>query len=282
MEEILKSYIQNKDDDAVVHISEVEKYQGGYSKPFSIGYKLFDEALEGGVRAGDLVVITGLSEGGKTTLAQSLSVNLSNEMLPSLWFSYEVILSNLAARFKSMGMNDKNFLIYVPKRNTSGNLKWIKNKIVESYEKFKTKFIFIDHLDHLSPTNIRSSDQKRMIIGNICQELKDIAIEMEMIIFLIIHVTKIPNHRQIEMQDLGESSKTYQIPDSIFCITRQTEIRMEDGKKVEVQENRSIIRMLKNRLTGIKPKLDVVLENNVFVPLSEEKKEEDLMRSILK
>lgn len=281
MEEILKSYIQNKNDDAVVHISEVSQHEGGYSKPFSTGYSIFDNAMKGGLRVGNLIIITGISGMGKSTLAECISVSLSKDMFPSLWFSYEIPLADLAARFKEMGALEKDFLIYTPKRNTSGNLKWVEKKIREGLERFKTKFVFIDHIEYLSPSNIRSSDQYRIVLNNVCQELKSLAIELEIVIFLMAHVRKVEK-REVEMQDISESSGIYKLADFVFCITRQSETRMENGRKTEVMENRSIIKMLKNRLTGDLPKLDVILENNVFVPLSEEKKEEDLMRSILK
>lgn len=262
----LQTYAQVKADDAVVHISELEKNKGGYSESFATGFSVFDEALMGGVRAGDLIILTGLSGHGKTTLGQCISINLSKGLLPSLWFSYEVIASNLAAKFKSMGAPDESFLIYTPKRNTSGNIKWIEQKIREGLEKFNTKFVFIDHIDYLSPTNTKNSDQRRIILKDICQELKNLAIELEVIIFLIAHVKKVEG-RDVEMQDIAESSGIYQLSDFVLSITRQKEIRMENGIKQETFENRSVIKVLKNRLTGQLPKINVVLENNILCPL---------------
>ena len=125
--------------------------------------------------------------------------------------------------------------------------------------------LIIDHIEYLSPSNIRSSDQYRIVLNNVCQELKSLAIELEIVIFLMAHVRKVEK-REVEMQDISESSGIYKLADFVFCITRQSETRMENGRKTEVMENRSIIKMLKNRLTGDLPKLDVILENNVFVP----------------
>jgi len=280
MEEALNSFIKLTNDDSVVHISEVSQNEGGYSQPFSTGYSVFDNSMKGGIRAGNLIIITGISGMGKSTFAECISVNLSKNNFPSLWFSYEIPLMDLAARFKEMGALDKNFLIYTPKRNTSGNLKWVEQKIREGLEKFKTKFVFIDHVEYLSPSNVRSSDQYRMILGNVCRELKSLAIELEVIIFLMAHVKKVEN-KEIQMQDISESSDIYKLADFVFSISRQTEIKMENNKRVEVMENRSVIRMLKNRLTGDLRKLDVVLENNMFVPLTEEKKEQRKINDIL-
>lgn len=267
MNTALEAYTKVKLDDEVVHISELEKHQGGYSQPFKTGYDVFDNALMGGVRGGDLVILTGISGHGKTTMAQCISVNLSKRLLPSLWFSYEVIQSNLAAKFRAMGAQDESFLVYTPKRNTSGSLKWIQDKIKEGIEKFQTKFVFIDHIDYLSPLNTKNSDQRRIILRDICQELKSLAIDLEVVIFLIAHVKKVEG-REVEMQDIAESSGIYQLADFVFSITRQKERRNVNGKMEETFENRSIIKILKNRLTGELPKIDVILENNFLCPLT--------------
>ncbi len=280
MDESLNSFIKLTNDDSVVHISEVSQYDGGYSQPFSTGYSVLDNAMKGGIRAGNLIIITGISGMGKSTFAECISVNLSKNNLPSLWFSYEIPLMDLAARFKEMGALDKDFLIYTPKRNTSGNLKWVEQKIREGLEKFKTKFVFIDHVEYLSPSSVRSTDQYRMVLGNVCRELKSLAIELEIVIFLMAHVKKVGD-KEIQMQDISESSDIFKLADFVFGITRQTEIKMENNKRVEVMENRSVVRMLKNRLTGDLRKIDVVLENNIFVPLTEEKREQQKINEIL-
>jgi predicted ATP-dependent serine protease len=263
----LAAYAQIKNDDEVVNIKDMEKFGGGYSSPFSVGFPAIDTALLGGVREGDLVIITGLSGHGKTLLSQTISVNLSKQMFSSLWFSYEIPLHNLAARFKSMGAPDESFLIFTPRRNTSGNLKWVKEKIKEGMEKYNTKFIFVDHLEFLSPTTIHNSDQLRMILNSVCMELKTLAIELGVIIFLMAHVKKVES-REVQMQDISESSGVYKLADFVISITRCSEIKMlTSGQKEEAFTNRSIIKILKNRLTGELPKLNVIFENNILCPL---------------
>lgn len=255
-------------DDKVVHISEAAKSDGEYTKPTPIGYSIFDEAMRGGVRAGDLIIGTGLSGHGKTTFFQNITVNLSQSMHPSLWFSYEVVIDNLYAKFKEMKMvQDEDFWIYTPKRNTTGNLSWIKEKIKESLDKHRTKHIFIDHIDFLAPSQSASQDQRRIVLRNIAQELKTIAIELEVVIFLIAHVKKVQG-REVEMQDIAESSGIYQNADFVFSVTRQFRMVNSGMKKIEIVTNESLIKMLKNRLTGEQPYLKFTLEKNIIIPFS--------------
>ena len=200
----IKKIIEMNNDDSIVPIEKAIRREG-FSEAYPIGYKVFDDAMKNGVRAGDLIVLTGISGHGKTTLAQNISVNLSSALMPSLWFSYEMIVENLHAKFKEMGAEDEDYLIYVPKRHSSGNISWIKEKVKESLEKYGTNFIFIDHIDFLSPTKTDQKEyQRRIILRDICQELKMLALELEVTIFLIAHVKKVQG-REVEMQDIAES-----------------------------------------------------------------------------
>jgi len=258
-----------KDDDEVVRIKDATTRGGEYTEAYSIGYDIFDDAMRGGVRAGDLVIITGISGNGKTTYAQNISVNLSKNALPSLWFSYEVVVDNLYAKFKEMGVNEEELLIYVPKRNTSGNIEWIKKKICEGREKMSTKFIFIDHIDFLTPSKLSGVDQRRIILRDICQELKTLAIELEVVIFLVAHVKKVQG-REVEMQDIAESSGIFQIADYIFSISRIFNIQKMESRKIQMASSKSMVKILKNRPFGEEPVLQCFFDNNIIKPMEDE------------
>lgn len=269
----LKAYKDSQIDDAVVHIQEAAKNNGEWSTPYPIGYETFDSQMKGGAREGDLIIITGLSGHGKTTLLQNISVNYSKKQQPCLWFSYEVIIDNLLAKFKDMGATEKNFFMYTPKQATSGGIDWVEKKIIEGKEKENTKFVFIDHIDYLSPKNIRSSDQRRIMLKDVCQQLKDVAIAQKVVIFLVAHVKKVQG-REIEMQDIAESSGIYQLSDFVFAVTRKFDIKEDNTvtkkRKIEMISDQSEVRMLKNRIEGTQPIMNFILRNNVIAPLDED------------
>jgi predicted ATP-dependent serine protease len=269
MNELLNSYINNKTDDKVIHISEVVGNRGVYTKPTPIGYSEIDSCFDGGVREGDLIVLTGLSGSGKTTLAQNMTLHISKNCVPIIWFSYEILLENLKAKFEQMSdkmnLNLKDVPIFVPKRNTSGNLSWIKNKIIECQKNINTKIVFIDHIDFISPTNLKNSDQRRMILKQICEELKLLAIDLKITIFLIAHVKKVQG-REIEMQDIAESSGIYQLADYVISISRLKTKENVNGDIIEHDTNEGIVKVLKNRLTGKQPFFKFLMEDNVITP----------------
>lgn len=251
--------------DEIVHISDAATNDGNYTTPYSTGFDGFDDHMRGGVREGDLVIITGLSGHGKTTFAQNISVNLSNAGHASIWFSYEVTMDNLYAKFKEMSKNHDLFLVFTPRQNTTGKLDWIFQKCLEAKAKYQTKFVFIDHLDFLSPSRLTSSDQKRMVIEDIVKELKTFAIQNQMVIFLMAHVKKVQG-REVEMQDTAESSATYKLCDFMISVSRTYKQGNVDGHKVEIVQPDSRAKYLKNRLTGQLPIMSFIMENNVIQP----------------
>jgi archaellum biogenesis ATPase FlaH len=235
------------DEIDIVPIHEATERNGVMTTPFPIGYPVFDDAIKGGVREGDLIVVTGLSGHGKTTFVQNITVNLAQRALMPLWFSYEVLLDNLYAKFKDIARDE--LPIYVPKKIVSGNVEWISNKISSAIEKYGVKFVFIDHIDFLHPKQSTGLDQRRIMLKDICQELKSLAIEKKVIIFLIAHTKKVQG-REVEMQDVAESSGIYQLADLLMSVNRKTE-KINDGNLVvEVMSDVSIAKILKNRITG--------------------------------
>ena len=272
MDKQTETFIKASTGDYVVPIEEACERDGKYTEAYPTGFPILDEAMRvdgeprGGVRDGDLLIVTGISGMGKTTFSQNLTKNFLSEGFFSLWFSYEVIMDNLYAKFKEMGMSKNKDLIYTPKKNVSGATKWIGEKIKEAQEKYYVKMVFIDHLDFLSPSNVNSSDQRRIVLRDICQELKTIAVNQKVIIILMAHVKKVQG-REVEMQDLSESAGIYQISDYVFSVNRNFDIEVDKNKRVIFSPNKGMIRTLKNRHFGKFPSMDFELVNNIIKPL---------------
>ena len=270
MNEQLKEFTKVKTGDYIVSLEEACENKGKYTEAFPLGYSWLEKAMtvkgekKGGVRAGDLVVITGKSGNGKTMFALNITKKMS-EHFGCLWFSYEVMIDNLYAKFKEMGVDleKKDNLIFAPKKNISGNLKWIKEKIKEAIDKYNINMVFIDHIDFLSPAE-EKNEPMRATIRKICQELKDIAMELEITIFLVAHIKKVQG-RQIEMQDLAESGGLYQIPDYVFVVERGSEVSTINGEEIKTPTTRGSVRFLKNRFLGEFPYMEFRVEENIII-----------------
>lgn len=212
-----------------------------------------DRAMNGGFKDGDLVIISGVSGEGKTTLAQTLTYNLCLFNTPVLWFSYEVSLEHLDRKFGEMGISDF-YHVFVPEKNTTGKLDWVKQKIIESCAKYDTKIIFIDHIDFLSPMEAKTSDNQSIALKNIATELKSLAIELGVVIVCMAHLRKLPDaKKEPDMQDIGYSAGIFQLADYVLIVWREkieAKKSLAGGDVGELTTGNSFVKIVKNRETG--------------------------------
>ena len=97
----------------------------------------------GGFREGQVVVVSGPTGMGKTSLCQTLTENFSNKETKCLWFSFEVGPEEFLSKFCEMP------LFYIPRQLKQNRLDWLEQKIIESIAKYDCKAIFVDHLHFL-------------------------------------------------------------------------------------------------------------------------------------
>lgn len=233
-------------DDEIKHIPELVNKEKLNCPRYSSGFGEINRALKGGFKDGDLIVISGVSGQGKTSIAQTLTYNLCKNGISCLWFSYEVSIEHLHSKFIDMEI-DKFYHAFAPKKNTTGQLDWIKIKIKEAWAKFAVKAVFIDHIDFLTPTSVKTGDNETIALKRIATELKSLAIELNVVIVLMAHLKKIPDNKEPEMQDIGYSAGIFQLADCVFMIFRE---KNKDKNSNSIYTDNSILKLVKNRETG--------------------------------
>ena|SRR3990167_3029139 len=243
------------------------------SKPsnlvFPIGIDIFDNAMDGGVREGELIVVSGPTGQGKTTFLQNLTINCHVLEVPSIWFTYEMDPWYLKEKFVSMGQ-DKHLLAYAPNDNLEGRISFIEERIVEGNEEYLTKIVFIDHLHYLIPMD--SVQNSSLMIGGIARALKQLAIKTKSIIFLIAHTKKIYQDEKLDLSSIRDSSLIVQEADYVFLVERLKNEEKKVAKlRQKIQEentqwsNKSKIELAKNRRTGIMVYKTFELKDNRFI-----------------
>jgi len=242
-------------DDRVYWLPEIiESLPEENRQPFGIGMKNFDRAMQGGFRGEDLVIVAGRSGEGKTTLAQTWTVNLVKRAVPCLWFTYELSVTNLDRKFREMGLNSDTYLVAAPAYNTTGKLEWVKLKIREAKEKYMTQVIFIDHIDFLVPSDVKTTDNQSIALKKIATELKTLAIQENVAIVCMAHVRKTESAKELEMSDIGYSAGIFQLADYVFMINREEEEQKRTSilqkNSGQVFKNEAKVKLVKNRLTG--------------------------------
>ena len=190
---------------------------------------------------GDLILITGRSKSGKTLLAQTFTMDFQREHdISSLWFEYEVQPEMFLETFPEGTLP---LIGYLPREMRSGSTNWLQERIEEALVKDEAKHgqrtlyaIFIDHVHYVF--DIFKSKNPSIEIGQIIRQLKTIAIENDLIIFVMAHMRK---------SDLEEPS-AYDGRDSSFLVAECDKALCM--WRVKDEENTSILKLDVDRRTG--------------------------------
>lgn len=211
----------------------------------------------GGFYTGQLIVISGLTGQGKTTLAQTFTRNMSEQLVYPLWFSYEVSCDDFLSVFPADHMQ----YIFMPLKLKDNTLQWLEERILESRLKHRTTAVFIDHIHYLVQMNARQN--MSFVIGETVRGLKQIALKYNVVIFLIAHMTKTRPDDEPGLGSVRDSSFIEQEADTVLYVWR-----LKDDRWV------TVVKVAKNRKRGIiDERIGLLLKDGKYVEttLSEEK-----------
>lgn len=258
-EVVLKGY---KGQDRVIYAedkrNEIEEDRAFKPKFAAMtGLLKFDSFTEG-FRKGQLVVVSGPPKHGKTALCQTFTKRFVEQGMRCLWFSYELRYEELFDKFP---MEKLDF--YMPNYMESGNLSWIEDRIIEAKQKHNVDAVFIDHLDFLRDPEVlrdfRGNSNTSVYIGSIIQKVKCMAMENDVVIFLLAHIRK---NRWLSQElpaseELSDSRKIPQLADLVVMIIRLRKEGMYDG-------NRALFGIIENRHNGRTGKIKVEFRDKEF------------------
>ena len=216
------------------------------------------------VEAGELILVTGPTGEGKTTLLMSITKNIAEDNISSCWFTLEVTPRQFLNKITTM--NGTLPLFYLPKQNTENYVHWIEERIIEAKIKYNTQVIFIDHIHQIFSLQ-RVSKNVSLEIGDIVAKIKDIAIKNNVIIFLIAH-SKDPALPEAEprKEDIRDSGLISRLADSIIGVWRTNNTDngtvMKRPKQLNETDNRAKVRVFKNRRTGVLGGFIMIHENH--------------------
>jgi replicative DNA helicase len=195
-----------------------------------------DSYLEG-CRDGELYAVSGPTKMGKTLLCQTFTANFAEQNIYSLWFSYEVPARQFLSQFPNLP------LIYMPAKLKPHAMPWVEERIMESFLKYHTRVIFIDHLHFLF--DIARAKSPSLEIGSVIRKLKTIAVGNNFVIFLLCHTTKGKSEENLSYESIRDSSFISQESDCVLMVKRTP----------EKGDNRSRVRVEFNRRTGVLEKI---------------------------
>lgn len=251
-----------REEDENYKIQQIKEFEEQkLSKPGATGFKSLDDVLMGGLRGGDLMIVSGLSGRGKTHLTLQMIKQMSDRGIPVLLFSFEEQMSRVKWRLKEMGANDDVYC-FAPKKLKSGHVEWLEEKILDGLSNYLIRVVAIDNLDFLTAESQKSNEDKWTMQSRIVAMLKRVAIENNITIILNAHVKKL-DESSPKMEDLYGSGDTYKLADFVVFIHRIRNTSSTGDDHTFSNESKIIVE--KNRLTGELKTINVKMVNNLFI-----------------
>lgn len=220
-----------------------------------------DKMLKG-FRGGQLIVLSASTGQGKTSFAQTLTENFTKDGTKCCWFPFEVPIEEMNEKFSVPP------LFFVPRRMKENRLEWLEDRVIESVAKYNCGAVFIDHLHYLlDMRKMAEAKSLSLLVGMMMRRLKRIAVEYNIIIFLIAHMKMVQADKLPEIEDLRDSSFVGQESDIVLFLKRK--------KEGQDYTNKATLKIAKNRRTGTLGLVKLVYERNKFreVGVVEEKQE---------
>lgn len=189
-----------------------------------------------------------------TTLLMSITKNMSQQDISSLWFTLEVTPRSFIQKMKK-GCGDNIPLFYMPNRNTDNQLDWIEQRIIEAKVKHDVKVVFIDHIHQIFSLHKANGGNISLEIGDMTGRIKQMAIDHHLIIFLIAHTrdNSVKPDAEPRKEEIRDSGLISRLADAIIMVWRIKNGDFERTKRptnLDPDDTQSKVRIVKNRREG--------------------------------
>ncbi|MFI5304315.1 MAG: DnaB-like helicase C-terminal domain-containing protein [Nitrospiria bacterium] len=256
--EKLKQYDGEDKITGSLNLDLILKTEGDELKPYVHSMIPSLDHATNGFYLGELITVSGYTKQGKTLLCQSLTKNFISQQRFPLWFSFEVPTRQFFSQFPDL----PNF--YLPMKLRAHSMDWVEERILESFAKFNTRIIFIDHLHFLF--DMARSKNVSLEIGQLIRRLKEISNEYGFIVFVLCHTTKSkPGEEAPDYSAIRDSSLISQESDSVFMVARTP----------KVGENAAQMRVEFHRRTGVLERVIKLVKVNGLLKEDIDKKYQD-------
>lgn len=252
--ELEESLISYAGDDRIVTSHELAQQLGDEpSASQETGIASLDRILNG-VEAGEMVIVSGPTGEGKTTLLMSITRNMAQKEIPSVWFTLEVTPKSFIQKIKK-GCGDNMPLFYMPNRNTDNQLEWLEQRIIEAKVKHDVKVVFVDHIHQIFSLHRIRSGSISLEIGDMVGKIKQMAIDHHLTIFLIAHTRDNSENPSAEprKEEIRDSGLISRLADAIILVWRIRNDEIDKNKRPKdlgERDTMAKVRIVKNRREG--------------------------------
>jgi twinkle protein len=211
-------------------------YDGFTNKELALGHPFNTlpqfTKLVGGLRMGELTVLSGPTGCGKTALAAQTSIDLAMQGVPTLWGSFEISNEDLICRMlKHMGKKDFSLNIdkfdqtferlaslplWFMRFHGATKLEDVIDAMDYAVSVLDVRHIIIDNLQFMIGTIVGNEkfDQQNRVIDMV----RDFKKERQIHVSLLAHPRKYDANKEMTEMDLFGSVKLSQDADNVFVI----------------------------------------------------------------
>ncbi len=198
-----------------------------------------------------LMVLSGMSNIGKTSASLNIAIDFARRGIPSMIFPFERGISSVGKRVLQVAFDKSEDDFYTLSGKETDDIRKEcgvlplylahpkREQIVDTVRRakrlFDVRFVVIDHLDYLC----RGAGNKVDIMGEVLQNLKELAIEIG-VVFLVIHHIRKLNNTDVDktkiptLDDLKGSSNVFQDPECVVMLYSDE----KNTITVDVQKNK--------------------------------------------
>lgn len=194
------------EDQIISQIEEIEWIEKNIKEDiiYRCGLQTIDDAINGFVD-GEFIILSGRPKHGKSLTMRTFINNFYIHGQTSIVFSYEEQPRYFYKNFPDGG---KELLFYVPKKLRANDINWIIERTIEAKLKYGIKMVFIDHGHFL----FRSIEGKKVdLASDAARQLKRLAVDEGLVIFLIWHLMK------VNVQNVGELDQALIRDSGLVC-----------------------------------------------------------------
>jgi len=203
----------------------------------------------GGFSGGDLIVTTANPGIGKTNWALNIFHHLTKKEIPALFYELEFPPRRLVKRLVCLDQKTSqvtveslmkahsdlgNLPMYFGYRAGSLDLKKAMETIRAAFNRYTLQFVVFDHVHFL----VRSIRYETQEISLAAKSFKDLAVELDIPILLIAHLSKLPREgrnirREPDAEDLRGSKMLWADADLVFLLHREKSIQSDARNLLE-------------------------------------------------
>lgn len=235
--------LQQVADDAALDELRAD-HEAGDPHGFPTGWASLDEHM-GGIRGGEITIVTGHTGSGKSALTTALLTQVSAAGVPSVGASFELttldfrwrIMQRIIGKFPHVRRDGSGAALAMTKGDREKGIEvlqelplWVVNKFgglpVQEYidlirfakRRYDCRFFLLDHLHFMTQG---AGEKEQFVLKDSIHALKDAARELDVAIWVVCHPSRHARDKATpEATDLHGSASLEQVADNILSVRR--------------------------------------------------------------